>query len=979
MTISVQITLNNENPAVVNSLQFLPALQVAFANWSNALAGDARIQVTLNIEPNSFFDGTGALASCVPVFVPIGTAVDGKTLFETDCAYQSIAGAADPNGSATDMIININGDYTFWLDPASAPPQGAYDLLTVLTHEIGHGIGFSGAFAQSSRFDPATGKTLNPATDETPFDEHMVPDLKLFDGPNADKANGESPVLLSDQNNDSIYHIASSDSIDLMNVETPSGSRRTISDLDIAILTDLGMAPKREGPAAGAPGTLERTWDGDFQPMSVDGRFTAFTSDATNLVPNDTNGVQDIFVYDRLTNTTERVSVSNDGTQGDWHSFDPTITGDGRYVAFITGASNLVPGSPPGWNNFVYDRSTHQVELISSPTDGTATGQALTISPDGRYVAFETDAITNDGSNHGVEIFIYNRAAESLSLVAADKANGIDGNNLQFSVDGRYLVFQSKNNIFVYDQINQSLQNVTSDGAGYIPSISADGRYIAFIHATVDQTTGEITDGANIFVYDQTTRTTELISFADGGHADNHAFYPSISGDGRYVVYSVRNELVPSIVPTVSDGIYVYDRLAHTTVQLGEGLFAQISADGKQVVVDHADGSISLTAVPTLGVSFDSVVLERDTGALNSDLATQDGHVMLTGTMSGVIDGETVQVFDGNTLLDPVTIFEGSWWLDVSLVDGIHNFSVTLTDINGDTVSTAGPDELVIDNTAAAVTIRLANDTGISSTDRITKDAALIGSGDPNAVVHFIIDGVQVADTTNADASGAWSFAPAGLADGQHTILAEETDLAGNVGAYPLIFTVDTRAPVDVLTNYVANKNGTFTLSGTSEANMPITVIDGTTVLGATTSGSNGQWTFTTGVLSGAVVHSISTTATDAAGNVGTSGAVVYGTAANNILTGTPFSDFFTGSAGADTFDFAGVHFGQDVVRDFTATGKSHDLLEFDHAAFASPKDALNHAVQVGKDVIITYDVSDTVTLLGTHLNQLTTSDFHIV
>ena len=83
-----------------------------------------------------------------------------------------------------------------------------------------------------------------------------------------------------------------------------------------------------------------------FHPISADGRFVVFTSKSTNLVARDTNGVQDIFVYDRVTQNTERVSVANDGTQGDWHSFGASISADGRYIAFVSGASNLVPDDP---------------------------------------------------------------------------------------------------------------------------------------------------------------------------------------------------------------------------------------------------------------------------------------------------------------------------------------------------------------------------------------------------------------------------------------------------------------------------------------------------------------------------------------------------------------------------------------------------------------------------------------------------------
>ena len=98
------------------------------------------------------------------------------------------------------------------------------------------------------------------------------------------------------------------------------------------------------------------------------------------------------------------------------------------------------------------------------------------------------------------------------------------------------------------------------------------------------------------------------------------------------------------------------------------------------------------------------------------------------------------------------------------------------------------------DTTAPVVTESLKNDTGASAIDKITKDATLTGSGDANAVVHFTVDGSPIANTATADGSGAWTFAPTGLADGQHTIVASETDAAGNTGTTSLTFTLDTIA-----------------------------------------------------------------------------------------------------------------------------------------------------------------------------------------
>jgi Tol biopolymer transport system component len=111
--------------------------------------------------------------------------------------------------------------------------------------------------------------------------------------------------------------------------------------------------------------------------ISADGRYVVFQSDASNLVPDDTNGHTDIFVRDRLTGTTKRVSVSSSGMQGDGNSSSPTISADGRLVLFSSQASNLVPGETDDHvsNLFVHDMVTGTTTLVSS-------GVAATRGPD---------------------------------------------------------------------------------------------------------------------------------------------------------------------------------------------------------------------------------------------------------------------------------------------------------------------------------------------------------------------------------------------------------------------------------------------------------------------------------------------------------------------------------------------------------------------------------------------------------------------
>ena len=137
------------------------------------------------------------------------------------------------------------------------------------------------------------------------------------------------------------------------------------------------------GPAqAGRPGVLGRpsvgaggvlgNGDSFFPAISADGRFVAFMSNASNLVSGDTNGERDVFVRDRAQGTTERVSVATGGAQGIGSSGGPSISGDGRYVAFDSGAANLVAGDTNRKSDiFVRDRKTGKTELVSVATDGT--------------------------------------------------------------------------------------------------------------------------------------------------------------------------------------------------------------------------------------------------------------------------------------------------------------------------------------------------------------------------------------------------------------------------------------------------------------------------------------------------------------------------------------------------------------------------------------------------------------------------------
>src|SRR5436190_1935582 len=198
----------------------------------------------------------------------------------------------------------------------------------------------------------------------------------------------------------------------------PPTQRRVLSSVALVLLTALW------GRSAGAQ-TTERVsvvsggTEGNNaslgSALSADGRFVAFDSSATDLVAADTNGVSDVFVHDRQTGTTERVSVASDGAEGNAASVGAALSADGRFVAFHSAATNLVADDTNGTTDvFVHDRQTGMTERVSVASDGTQGNNASSypaLSADGRFVAFDgaaSDLVAGD-SNGATDVFVHDR------------------------------------------------------------------------------------------------------------------------------------------------------------------------------------------------------------------------------------------------------------------------------------------------------------------------------------------------------------------------------------------------------------------------------------------------------------------------------------------------------------------------------------------------------------------------------------------
>ena len=296
--------------------------------------------------------------------------------------------------------------------------------------------------------------------------------------------------------------------------------------------------------------------------ISADGRFVAFASSASNLVAGDTNGVPDVFVRDRLAGVTRRVSVGASG-QANHFSADPAISADGRFVAFESGASNLVAGDTNGKSDvFVRDRLAGVTRRVSVGVGGQAnyTSNIPAISADGRFVAFDSGA---------------------SNLVAGD-TNGTD-------------------DVFVWDRLAGVTRRVSVGGSGqanngsYSPAVSADGRFVAFESFASNLVAGDTNGKADVFVRDRLAGVTRRVSVGAGGQANSDSGTPTISADGRFVAFlSGASNLVPGDTNGTYD-VFVRDRLAGVTRQMSVGAggqandysaFPAISANGRSVAYE---------------------------------------------------------------------------------------------------------------------------------------------------------------------------------------------------------------------------------------------------------------------------------------------------------------------------------------------------------------------------------------------------------
>ena len=302
--------------------------------------------------------------------------------------------------------------------------------------------------------------------------------------------------------------------------------------------------------------------------ISDSGRFVTFSSTATNLVPGDTNLTSDIFVHDRKTDKTTRVSTLSNGNQSNGPSTLPNISGNGRFVSFESTATNLVPGDGNGVSDiFVKDRKTGKTRRVSLKSNGAqSNGPSLysDISGNGRYVTFTSAAtnLVNGDTNTVLDVFRHDRNTKNTIRVSIGSVGEANDDSLLSTVSNNGLVaFASFANnlvggdtnatldIFVRNTSATNTRRVSVSTAGvqgngpspvtWRPQISHSGRYVAFESNATNLVQNDTNATTDIFVRDRDQTKTRRVSVRfDGSQANGPSFRPDITANGRFIVFS---------------------------------------------------------------------------------------------------------------------------------------------------------------------------------------------------------------------------------------------------------------------------------------------------------------------------------------------------------------------------------------------------------------------------------------------------------
>ena len=423
----------------------------------------------------------------------------------------------------------------------------------------------------------------------------------------------------------------------------------------VALFTTVATAAKDDTLLVSIAGTVKGDQASLQAAISADGSRIAFASDATTLHPDDVDSVRDVFVHELATGAITLVSRTTAGAKGTSDSGDPALSADGRYVVFASGARLHADDGDLNSDVYVRDLQTGGTALVSRTSTGvkvnTASG-APSISADGRYVAFQSDGkLHADDGDFNPDVYRRDLQAGTTVLVSrATGAAGADGNNFaeapSISNDGGVVSFESTaNNLdpadddFTRDVFVRDLDvaattlvsratgaaGVKGNSASLRSSLSGDGRYVAFDSQATNLDPLDTLGLADVYVRDLSSQTTTLVSRATGAtgaKANGAALRPAISSDGRYVTFdSVASNLHAGDTVGTPRGVYVRDLVGHTTALVsraggpagdkgnGDSLRSAISGSGRFVTFESLATNLDTADTDTISDIFARDVL----------------------------------------------------------------------------------------------------------------------------------------------------------------------------------------------------------------------------------------------------------------------------------------------------------------------------------------------------------------------------------
>ncbi len=546
---------------------------------------------------------------------------------------------------------------------------------------------------------------------------------------------------------------------------------------------------------------------GSGQPvLSADGRWVAFSSPAPELAPGDANGVSDVFLHDRVGAITSRVSVDSSGSDPDGPSGAPDLSADGTVVAFESKASDLLQGGADGNNLadvFVAANGVITRVNVGAPVPQGGDSGAPSLSPDGRYVAY-TSAATNiapPDPQPGTDVFVFDRTAGTTRRASVAGTNGapdgpshsadvmVAGTSVRvaFASDAANLVPGDTNDltdVFVRDVSTDQITRESLDAAGgeakgasTAPQLAADGGLIVFASGAPNLTVTPPAPGTSeVYRRDRVSGALERVSGPGGGGVADGAVgsaSPALSAGGTLVAFASQSpDLVPGDTNRTAD-VFVHDRGAGTTSRVSVGNASEqpdgasfdpaISADGRYVA--FASLATNLSAGDTNGASD---VFVRD---------TDQGRTTRVPLPAGLEGAACAPAISGDGLTVAFVVYTGSTGCDDDAV-----VSDVFVYQQGSTIlASAAPGGAEADGPSWDPAL-----SGDGRTVAFTSDATNLVAGDSNALADVFIARLGEAGappavtrvsvgSDGAQADGA-STSPSLSADGAHVAFASEAD-----------------------------------------------------------------------------------------------------------------------------------------------------------------------------------------------------------